>query len=77
MGGYWLVWDTRSQFSFLATLEWLGIAARAGTSIGSLYQFFPNKKALFDGLLVDEVDRVVEAIAPTYSPGAGATGRCD
>lgn len=22
-------------------------------------------------------DRVVEAIAPTYSPGAGATGRCD
>ena len=24
-----------------------GIAARAGTSIGSLYQFFPNKHALF------------------------------
>jgi quinol-cytochrome oxidoreductase complex cytochrome b subunit len=25
--GYWLVWDTRSQFSFLATLEWTGLAA--------------------------------------------------
>lgn len=31
-----------------ATTE--GIAARAGTSIGSLYQFFPNKKALFDAI---------------------------
>jgi quinol-cytochrome oxidoreductase complex cytochrome b subunit len=24
--GYWLVWDTRAQFSALATLEWLGMA---------------------------------------------------
>jgi len=31
-----------------ATTE--GIAARAGASIGSLYQFFPNKKALFEAL---------------------------
>ena len=31
-----------------ATTE--GIAALAGTSIGSLYQFFPNKKALFDAI---------------------------
>jgi AcrR family transcriptional regulator len=31
-----------------ATTE--AIAARAGTSIGSLYQFFPNKKALFDAI---------------------------
>lgn len=28
-----------------STME--GIAARAGTSIGSVYQFFPNKKAVF------------------------------
>lgn len=28
--GYWLVWDTRSQFSWLATLEWTGLAAGAG-----------------------------------------------
>jgi AcrR family transcriptional regulator len=31
-----------------ATTE--SIAERAGTSIGSLYQFFPNKRALFDAL---------------------------
>ncbi len=31
-----------------ATTE--GIAALAGTSIGSVYQFFPNKKALFDAI---------------------------
>jgi len=35
--GYWLVWDTRSQFSFLATLEWLGIAARAGEAPDRLF----------------------------------------
>jgi len=38
--GYWLVWDTRSQFSFLATLEWLGIAARAGEAPGRLFSLF-------------------------------------
>jgi AcrR family transcriptional regulator len=31
-----------------ATMQ--SIAERAGTSIGSVYQFFPNKKALFDAL---------------------------
>jgi ferredoxin len=25
--GYWLVWDVRSQFSFISTLEWLGQGA--------------------------------------------------
>ena len=25
--GYWLVWDARSQLSFVATLEWLGLGA--------------------------------------------------
>ena len=38
--GYWLVWDTRSQFSFLATLEWLGIAARAGDAPDRLFSLF-------------------------------------
>jgi len=49
-----------------ATTE--GIAEQAGTSIGSLYQFFPNKRALFDALtarFLDEVraffDRFLEA----------------
>jgi len=38
--GYWLVWDTRSQFSFLATLEWLGLAARAGQAPDRLFSLF-------------------------------------
>jgi AcrR family transcriptional regulator len=47
---YGAILDAAAQsfagFGFDATtME--GIAARAGTSIGSLYQFFPNKHALF------------------------------
>jgi ferredoxin len=38
--GYWLVWDARSQFSFLATLEWLGLAARAGGAPDRLFSLF-------------------------------------
>lgn len=38
--GYWLVWDTRSQFSFLATLEWLGLAAGAGEAPDRLFSLF-------------------------------------
>src|SRR5689334_21349195 len=44
------------------------LAERAGTSIGSLYQFFPNKRAVFDALaarFMDDVraffDRFVES----------------
>ena len=38
--GYWLVWDARSQFSFLATLEWLGVAAGAGEAPDRLFSLF-------------------------------------
>lgn len=38
--GYWLVWDTRSQFSFLATLEWLGLAASAREAPDRLFSLF-------------------------------------
>jgi Pyruvate/2-oxoacid:ferredoxin oxidoreductase delta subunit len=38
--GYWLVWDVRSQFSFQATLEWLGLAARAGEAPDRLFSLF-------------------------------------
>lgn len=38
--------ESFAQFGFSdTTME--GIAARAGTSIGSVYQFFPNKRAVF------------------------------
>jgi len=35
-----------------------GIAARAGASIGSLYQFFPSKEALADALLAQYAEQV-------------------
>jgi len=38
-----------------ATTE--GIAERAGASIGSLYQFFPNKRALFDAVARRHLER--------------------
>ena len=46
-----------------ATTE--GIAARAGTSVGSIYQFFPNKHALFDAIgsrYLEEVRMLFEAM---------------
>jgi AcrR family transcriptional regulator len=36
------------------------IAERAGTSIGSVYQFFPNKLAIFNAIAVRYVERVHE-----------------
>ena len=38
--GYWLVWDARSQFSFLATMEWLGLGAFAGQAPDRLFSLF-------------------------------------
>lgn len=38
--GYWLVWDTRAQFSFHATMEWIGLAARAGEAPDRLFSLF-------------------------------------
>jgi len=38
--GYWLVWDTRSQFSFSATLEWLGMSERFEGTPDRLFSLF-------------------------------------
>ncbi len=35
-----------------------GIAERAGTAVGSLYQFFPDKRALFKALEQQHIERV-------------------
>lgn len=42
-----------------ATVE--GIAERAGTSIGSVYQFFPHKTALFDAVAERTLERSRDA----------------
>lgn len=44
------------------------IAARAGVSIGSLYQYFPNKQAIVRALIAREF-RLAEAIRPAVIDG--------
>jgi AcrR family transcriptional regulator len=62
-----------------ATME--GIAARAGTSIGSLYQFFPNKTAVFRevaGRCMQEARRGFAELlgpAPLQQPWQAVLGR--
>lgn len=41
------------------------VAFRAGVSVGTLYQYFPNKKALLQAALKRHFDRVVEAVERT------------
>jgi ferredoxin len=38
--GYWLVWDTRSQFSFHATMEWMGLSAGFAEAPDRLFSLF-------------------------------------
>lgn len=39
------------------------LAKHAGVSIGSIYQFFPNKNAIFHALAARHLDQVAEALA--------------
>ena len=47
------------------------VAARAGASIGSLYQYFPNKQAIVRALIEREFKHA-EAIRPTLIDGDGS-----
>lgn len=51
-----------------ATTE--AIAARAGTSIGSVYQFFPNKQALFDAIASRYLEQTKELFDQMLTPEA-------
>ena len=56
------------------------IARRAGVSIGTLYNHFPNRGALLDAVLPDwvaEVDRLAEAALADPDPWRGFTGFMD
>ncbi len=44
------------------------IAAKAGTAIGSLYQFFPDKAAIFNAMELRHVERVKHMWAGTGTP---------
>jgi AcrR family transcriptional regulator len=47
------------------------VAERAGVSVGSLYQYYPNKGALLAALLGDHLDAVVAAVERACATGAG------
>jgi len=49
------------------------IAARAGASIGSLYQFFPSKEVLADGLLKRYGERMAAALDAVVARAEGAS----
>lgn len=38
------------------------VAARAGVSVGTLYQYYPNKQSLLFAVLVDHLDHVTAAV---------------
>lgn len=49
------------------------IADRAGVSVGTLYQYFPNKGALLQAVLRDHLDGVAEALRRSCEEWKGAT----
>jgi AcrR family transcriptional regulator len=50
---------TRRQPECLTTTR---VAERAGVSVGTLYQYFPNKQSLLFSVLEKHLDRVVSAV---------------
>jgi AcrR family transcriptional regulator len=48
------------------------VAARAGVSVGTLYQYFPNKSALLQAVLKRHLDQVTEAVELVCKQQRGA-----
>lgn len=49
------------------------VAARAGVSVGTLYQYFPNKRALLRAALQHHMDDVLAAVLAVCHDQAGAS----
>ena len=49
------------------------VAYRAGVSVGTLYQYFPNKSALLQGVLTRHLDRVTSAVEEVCRQERGKT----
>lgn len=56
-----------------AKLTTTRIAARAGVSVGTLYQYFPNKSSLLQALLKKHLDRVALAVEIACEAAQGAS----
>ena len=46
----------------LGKLTTTRVAERAGVSVGTLYQYYPNKQALLLGVLAEHLERVAQAV---------------
>lgn len=57
----------------MAKLTTTRIASRAGVSVGTLYQYFPNKSAVLQALLERHLDGVVCAVEEACTQTEGAT----
>ena len=49
------------------------VAARAGVSVGTLYQYFPNKSALLRAVLTNHLDTVTRAVEQACGEQRGGT----
>jgi AcrR family transcriptional regulator len=57
----------------IATLTTNAVAAKAGVSIGTLYQYFDSKHALLDALVTRELDAMTEKIVASMKRDTPAT----
>lgn len=48
------------------------IAAKAGVSVGSLYQYFGTKESVFDALTAELIERLLRAAAPVVAEPSGS-----